>query len=113
MFSLFFNYWQILRLATAHINLKGTSSNSHHVLVCDIKSNPGATLIYNDIKSDICLSMICKSMFITPNESFKLLQEFVLASKKQHGVKVFDLTLATVRMVCMSYSSTGYALLTS
>jgi len=65
----------------------------------DIKSTPEAALIYNDIKADLCMYMVCQSMFISKDEGLGLLQAFVLMSKKQHGIKDYEVTMAFAQTV--------------
>jgi len=65
----------------------------------DIKLTPEAVLIYNDIKADLCVYMVCQSMFISKDEGLGLLQAFVLASKKRHGIKNYEVTMALTQTV--------------
>src|SRR5260221_2495670 len=72
---------------------------SHLQCVSNIKSTPEAVLIYNDIKADLCVYMVCQSMFISKDEGLGLLQAFVLMSKKRHGIKNYEVTMALTQMV--------------
>jgi len=33
--------------------------------VCDVKVSPTATIVFNDVKSELCLHMVFQSMFLT------------------------------------------------
>ncbi len=72
---------------------------SKHPHIGDIKSTPDAILIYNDVKADLCVYMICRSMFITKDESIVLIHEYVDMSKRRHSIKNYKVSMPVIQMV--------------
>ena len=71
----------------------------------DVKNTQEAILIYNDVRADLCIYMICQSMFITKDENVVLIHEYIEASKRQHGIKNYDVTLPLIQLVCVGLYS--------
>ena len=74
-----------------------------HPQVSAIKTSPTATIVYNDMKSELCLHMILQSMFLTWDETFILTHEFAAASKCRHNLSNFIISQAFVQAVIHSF----------
>ncbi len=73
--------------------------------ICDVKNTWEAILIYNDVKADLCIYMICQSMFITKDENVVLIHEYIEESKRRHGIKNYDVTPPLIQTVCVGLYS--------
>src|SRR5260370_12325717 len=78
---------------------------SSHPHIRDVKNTREAILIYNDVKADLCIYMICQSMFITKDENVVLIHEYIEESKRRHGIKNYDVTPPLIQMVCVGLYS--------
>ena len=67
--------------------------------VSNIKASPAAMIVYNDVKSELCLNMVLQTMFPTWEESYILAHWLAAASKHQHNLTNLLVSEAFIRAV--------------
>ncbi len=67
-------------------NKSVATRQGRHARVSDIKASPAAMIVYNDVKSELCLDMVLQTMFPTWEESYILTHWLAAASKHQHNL---------------------------
>ena len=58
----------------------------------DIKISPTAMIVYDNVKSKLCLYMVLQTMFPTREESYVLAHQLAATSKRQHNLSNFHIS---------------------
>src|SRR5260370_5497437 len=67
--------------------------------VCNVKVSPATTIVFNDVKSELCLHLVFQSMFLTQEESYVLAHQFAAASKHKHNLASFYVSEPFIQVV--------------
>ena len=94
------SHWHVVELDDLNTPNKSVATRQgQRAWVSDIKASPAATIVYNDVKSELCLDMVLQTMFPTREESYILAHRLAAASKHQHNLANFLVSEAFIRAV--------------